>query len=75
MPDEYAERRRNSVSIAHGNGEAIVGDGMIVGNLERGRAGERDMRVADVGGETRMFCVHLHDMPRKGIQESFGAES
>jgi hypothetical protein len=26
MPDEYAERRRNSVSIAHGNGGAIVED-------------------------------------------------
>jgi hypothetical protein len=36
--------------IAHGNGEAIVGDRMIIGNLERGRAGERDMRVRDVGG-------------------------
>jgi hypothetical protein len=44
-----AERWRNSVSIARGNGEAIVGDCMVVGNLERARAGERDMRVRDVG--------------------------
>jgi hypothetical protein len=37
-------------SIAHGNGEAIVGDWMVVGNVERGRASERDMSVRDVGG-------------------------
>ena len=72
MPDEYAERRRNSVSIAHGKGEAIVGDEMIIGNLKRGRAGEKDMRVRDV---SRVFCVHFYDLPRKEIQESFGAES
>jgi len=36
-------------SIAHGKGEAIVGDWMGVGNVESGRAGERDMRVRNVG--------------------------
>jgi hypothetical protein len=36
--------------------EAIVGDWTVVGNLERGRPGERDMRVRDVGGVTRCFA-------------------
>jgi hypothetical protein len=40
---------------------------MIVSNLERGRASERDMRVRGVGGVTRMFCVHLYDLLRKEI--------
>jgi hypothetical protein len=45
MPDEYAERWKEFSSIAHGNGEAIVGDWMDVGNVERGRAGEKVMGV------------------------------
>jgi hypothetical protein len=47
VPDEYAERLRKFSSIAHGKGEAIVGDWMGVGNLEIGRASERDMRVSE----------------------------
>ena len=53
MPDEYAERLEKFSSIAHGNREAIVGDWMDVGNVERGRAGERDMGVRGVRGVTR----------------------
>jgi hypothetical protein len=55
-------------SIAHGNGEPIVGGLDGFGNLERGRAGERDMRIRDVGGVTRTFCVHPYDLPGKEIQ-------
>ncbi|HWY43422.1 MAG TPA: hypothetical protein VNX66_07995 [Candidatus Sulfotelmatobacter sp.] len=34
MPDEYAERWEKFSSIADGNGGAIVGAWMVVGNLE-----------------------------------------
>jgi hypothetical protein len=43
-------------SIADGNDEAIVWVCTVVGNLERGRSGERDMRVRDAASVTRCFA-------------------
>jgi hypothetical protein len=43
-------------SIADGNDEAIVWVCMVVGNLERRRAGERDMGVRDAASVTRCFA-------------------
>jgi hypothetical protein len=37
MPDEYAERWRNSVQSHTAMVKAIVGDWMVVGNLESER--------------------------------------
>jgi len=63
MPDEYAERWRNSVQSHTAIVKQLWRDSIVVGNLERARAGERDIRVRDEEGVTRclastsMICI------------------
>jgi hypothetical protein len=55
MPDVYAERWKNSVQSHTAMMKQFWGSWMVVGNVERGKEGERDI----VAGVTHFFVQGL----------------